>query len=214
MPDLRGERDFEKRQVMGDAGWSLLDSFLAEASERDVPTVFIGASVPVVHASPALMTALERLKTSSGRDVRDRWSVPTFADQRTALVERLFAWQSDRPNRQVIVLSGDVHVGAAFNVRPRRGPGRFSQWTSSALSTPDGLNHVIANRLITKFVRLGEKELRVWRRGLATSNNVGVVDVEPANGGGHVVRLTVYEYNSRSATTKPTLTDVTEPSQR
>jgi alkaline phosphatase D len=208
VPDLRGERDFEKGQILGAAGWKLLDDFLAEATDRDVPTVFIGASVPVVHASPAMMKALEGLNASPGRDVRDRWSVPTFEAERTKLVDRLFAWQSAKPKRQVIVLSGDVHVGAAFSVRPRMGRGHFHQWTSSALSTPDGLKHVLANRLITRFVRLGEHELRVWRKGLATSNNVGLVEVEPAEDGGHVVSLTVYEYNSGDDSLKIGLTDV------
>jgi alkaline phosphatase D len=211
VPDLRGERDFEKGRVMGDAGWKLLDDFLAEASDRDVPTVFIGASVPVVHASPAMMRALERLNTSSGRDVRDRWSVPTFAAERTKLLERVFAWQSARRERQVIVLSGDVHVGAAFSVRPRGGRGQFRQWTSSALSTPDGLKHVLVNRLITRFVRLGEHDLRIWRRGLATSNNVGLVEVEPADDGGHVVSLSVYEYDSKDDSLKVGLTDIARP---
>jgi hypothetical protein len=159
------------------------------------------------------MTALERLPSSSGRDVRDRWSVPTFAAQRTRLVETLFEWQAKRSNRQVVVLSGDVHVGAAFNVKPRNGRGRFAQWTSSALSTPDGLKHIVANRLITKFVRLGEHELRVWRRGVATSNNVGIVDVEPAADGGHVVRLTIYEFAAESDSLKPTLTDLSRPAR-
>ena len=211
VPDLRGERDFEAGRVMGDEGWARLDAFLAEAAERDVRTVFLGASVPVVHASPALMAAMERMRNSYGRDVRDRWSVPQFAAERTRLVERLFEWQASKPRRQVIVLSGDVHVGAAFSVRPRRGKGRFAQWTSSALSTPDGLKHVIANRIITRFVRAGERELRVWRRGLATSNNVGLVDVQPADGGGHVVRLSVYEYDEKTDRVREALTDIATP---
>jgi phosphodiesterase/alkaline phosphatase D-like protein len=167
--------------------------------------------VPVVHASPALMSAMERMRNSYGRDVRDRWSVPQFAAERTKLIERLFAWQKAAPRRQVIVLSGDVHVGAAFHIRSRGGKGRFAQWTSSALSTPDGLKHVVANQIITKFVRAGERELRVWRKGLATSNNVGLVDVQPAEGGGHVVRLSVYEYDAGRDTVREALTDVSAP---
>jgi hypothetical protein len=194
-----------------DQGWALLDAFLEEAADRDTPTIFICASVPVVHASPALMTAMERMRTSSGRDVRDRWSVPTFAAERTKLVDRLFAWQSAAAKRQVIVLSGDVHVGAAFNVRSRTDEGRFAQWTSSALSTPDGLKHVVANMLITKFVRAGERELRVWRRGLATSNNVGLVEVEPSSEGGHVVRLAVYQYDAAKDKLSIGLRDVSSP---
>jgi alkaline phosphatase D len=203
--DLRGERSFNARRVLGERGWALLDEFLPEASARDVPTVFIGASVPVVHASPMLMRALEGLRIAPGRDVRDRWSVPHFAGERTKLVERLFAWQSARPRRQVVVLSGDVHVAAAFSVRRRGsdgaggagGGGRFAQWTSSALSTPDGLAHVVVNKLITRFVRVGERELRVRRRCIVTSNNFGLVEVEPLDGGGHAISFGAHQYHAR-----------------
>ncbi len=94
-----------------------------------------------------------------------------------------------------MILSGDVHVAAAFNVRPRRGEGRLSQWTSSALTTPGGLQHVWANRLVTRMVRFGEHDLRVWRRGLATGNNVGFVEVVPAADGGHDLTFSVHEYD-------------------
>ena len=211
VPDLRGERDFRSERVLGDAGWARLDAFLREASEREVPTIFIGLSVPLVHASPALTTALERLPTGSGRDVRDRWSVPAFAGQRSMLLERLFGWQSGGSHRQVIVLSGDVHVGAAFRVRERGGPGRFRQWTSSALSTPTGLKHVLANRLVTTFVRLGERELHVRRLGLAPSNNVGLVEVEPAEGGGHTIRLSVHQYDAGRDRLAATMSDLARP---
>ena len=213
VPDLRSGRDFHSGRVMADEGWDRLDAFLDEASRRGVPTVFLAISVPVVHASPALMRSLERIRLSFGRDVRDRWSVTNFAPERTKLLERIFAWQSAAECRQVIVLSGDVHVGAAFTVKPRHGHGRFRQWTSSALSTPDGLKHVLANRLITKYVRLGEQELRVWRRGLATSNNVGLVSVEPAVDGGHLVRLDVYEYDAHGDSLAVGLSDVARPSK-
>ena len=209
--DLRSERDYHAGRVLGDAGWSRLDGFLAEAAERGVPTIFVGLSVPMVHASPTLMRALQGLRASSGRDVRDRWSVAAFAAERSKLLERLFTWQTGGRHRQVIVLSGDVHVGAAFTLRPRHGRGRLAQWTSSALSTPDGLRHVVVNHLITAFVRLGEGELRVRRHGLATSNNVGLVEVEPADGGGHHCRLTIYEYDARSDQLRPGLLAMSSP---
>jgi hypothetical protein len=100
-----------------------------------------------------------------------------------------------------VILSGDVHVGAAFSMRPKRGGslraehGRIIQWTSSALTTPGGLQHTLANRFLTWLVRLGEPDVRVWRRGLATGNNVGVVEVRPADGGGHDLTLSVHQYD-------------------
>lgn len=215
--DLRGERDFERGRILGSGQWAQLDGFLAEATDRGVATVFIGASVPVVHASPAIMSALERWPTGTGRDIRDRWDVPTFRAERTALLERLFAWQQGAPRRQVVILSGDVHVAAAFSIRPKRGQGlraergRIAQWTSSALSTPGGLQHVLANRLVTSLVRLGEHELRVWRRGLATGNNVGFVEVRPAEGGGHDLVFTVFQHDQRRDGLRAAFSDRSTP---
>jgi phosphodiesterase/alkaline phosphatase D-like protein len=209
--DLRGDRDYEAGRIIGDQQWQRLDAFLADATDRAVTTVFIAASVPVVHASPAMMAALERWPTGTGRDIRDRWDVPTFAHERTALLERLFAWQSGGDRRQVVILSGDVHVAAAFSARQREGRGHLRQWTSSALSTPGGLQHVLANKLVTSFVRLGERELRVWRRGLATGNNAGVVDVVPAEGGGHHLTFTVFQYDARRDRLREAFIDRADP---
>lgn len=195
--DLRGVRDFDLGRILGDEQWQRLDAFFLEATERGVTTVFLAASVPVVHASPAVMGLLERWPTGTGRDIRDRWNVPTFRHERTALLERLFAWQGGGRRRQVVILSGDVHVAAAFGVRPRGGGPRIRQWTSSALSTPGGLQHVVANRVLTSLVRLGEPDLDVRRRGIATGNNAGLVEVVPAEGGGHHLAFTVYQYDQR-----------------
>ncbi|MBA3234992.1 MAG: hypothetical protein H0T59_03225, partial [Chloroflexi bacterium] len=214
VPDLRGVRDFDAGRILGDEQWARLDGFLDAAAERDVSTVFIVTTVPVVHASPRLMTILEGLPVATGNDIRDRWTVPTFIHERRALLDRLFAWQVERPNRQVVILSGDVHVAAAFAVRPRRGPGRIVQWTSSALSTLGGLQHVLANRLLTSLVRFGEGDLRVWRHGLATGNNVGFVDVRQRPEGGHTLTLTVHEYESDRDRLTPAFTDRATPVER
>lgn len=205
--DLRGCRDFHARQLLGDPQWARLDAFLREADERDAATIVIGAGVPVVHASPWLMTLLEGLPTSTGRDIRDRWNVPHFRHEREALLERLFAWQSSRPRRQVVIVSGDVHVAAAFAASPKRGHGRLLQWTSSALSTPSGIEHSVANRLVTNLVRLGEPSLRVWRHGLVTSNNIGLVEVDPDPDGGHRLTFRVFGWDRRRRALRERLTD-------
>ena len=126
-------------------------------------------------------------------------------------MERLFAWQAARPRRQVVLLSGDVHVAAAFSVRARRGPGRVAQWTSSALSTPGGIQHALGNRLVTRLARFGESSLRVWRRGITTGNNVGVVGVEGLPEGGHALTFTAHEYDAKRDVLLPGLTDRSVP---
>ena len=209
--DLRGCRDFQEHRIIGDEGWRRFEAFLADADERDAMTVFVAAGVPVVHASPALMTALEMLPIAAGKDVRDRWNVPHFRHERERLLDRLFGWQTARPGRQAVILSGDVHVGAAFSLRPARGRGRIAQWTSSALSTPTGLKHVLANRVVTRFAPLGEPSLRVWRRGLVPTNNVGLVEVQPEPGGGHVVTFRVLAWDRKRGRLEERLKDRATP---
>jgi hypothetical protein len=162
----------------------------------------------VVHESPAIATLLEGLRTSPGHDVRDRWDVPHFRQERTALLERLFAWQSAQPRRQVVILSGDVHVGAAFSLRPRDRTrrGHISQWTSSALSTPTGIDHVMANRIVTGLVRFGERDVRVWRQGLVPTNNIGFVAIEPNPEGGHDLEFRVLAYDRKHDQLREALT--------
>ena len=209
--DLRGCRSFQEGRILGEEQWRRFDAFLAEADARDTSTLIIASGVPVVHASPALMGLLEGLPVSAGKDVRDRWVVPTFRHEREGLLDRLFAWQTARPRRQVAIVSGDVHVGAAFSLRPARGRGRIAQWTSSALSTPTGLQHVLANRVVTKFVRAGERSLRVWPRGLVTHNNVGLVEVEPHPDGGHALTFRVFGYDQKRDRLTEELTDQSSP---
>ncbi len=209
--DLRGCREFEERRILGDEQWRRLDAFLGEATDRGVATVFIGASVPVVHASPTLMAILEGLPTSTGKDIRDRWVVPHFRHEHEALLDRLFTWQSARPRRQVAILSGDVHVGAAFSVRPRGRRGHLAQWTSSALSTPSDIRHALANRLVTSMIRLGSDGLRVWRRGLVTPNNAGIVRVEPDSEGGHRLTFRILAWDPKRRILEEALSDVSTP---
>jgi PhoD-like phosphatase len=209
--DLRGCREFGRRQILGDEQWRRLDAFLAEATERGVATLFIGASVPVVHASPTLMSILEGLPTSTGKDIRDRWVVPHFRHEHEALLDRLFTWQSAKPRRQVAIVSGDVHVGAAFSVRPRGRRGHLAQWTSSALSTPSDIRHGLANRLVTSMIRLGSDNLRAWRRGLVTPNNAGFVRVDPDPAGGHELTFRIMAWDPKRRVLEEALTDRSVP---
>ncbi|MDQ4035758.1 MAG: alkaline phosphatase family protein [Chloroflexota bacterium] len=196
--DLRGCRDYQAGRVVGDEQWARLDRFLAEADQRGTSTVMLVASVPVVHLSPALVKATAWIPGNKGTDVRDRWNVPAFRGDREALLERCFTWRASAPARQVVILSGDVHVGAAFRVRPRRSTGwprgTIVQWTSSALSTPAGFQHRVANRIGTTLVNLGEPSIVAARDGMNGRNNFGIVDVEPLAAGGHRLTFRLHTY--------------------
>jgi alkaline phosphatase D len=190
--DLRGVRDYQAGVVVGREQMARLEAFLAQAGAREVATVFVVASVPVVHVSPRLVWLLEWIPDGAGTEVRDRWSAAPFDHERNELLDRLADWQDAGSRRQVVILSGDVHVGACFTVRRRRGRGRLLQFTSSALCTPGGAAHALANKVATGLVDWGERHVRARLQALETDNNFGLVTVEPLPAGGHAVGLELF----------------------
>ena len=189
--------------LLGERQWRDFEAFLAEADERRTATLFIVASVPIFHVAPVLVWLTERIPTRRETDVRGRWSARPFNAEREALLERLFDWQAARPERQVIILSGDVHAGAEFRVDRRRGPGTILQWTSSPLTNPTDRSQRLANQVGTRLAQWGESRYRVKLQALTVHNNFGLIDVIPLEAGGHQVHLTLYLFDPDSQTLYP-----------
>jgi hypothetical protein len=198
--DVRGVRDTTAGVVLGTRQWHDLDTFLAAADQRGCPTVFVVASVPVVHFSPALLALGERIPGSHQSGVRERWAQGALHVERDRLLDRLLAWQTAGPARQVILLSGDVHAGAAFRVQRPPNPGTIVQWTSSALTTPLSPFLLAANILGTALIQVGEWRYRITRQALVPRNNFGLVDVTPVPSGGHLVDLRLCGYQPERGT--------------
>jgi alkaline phosphatase D len=196
--DLRGVRSYQDGRLLGERQWRDLEAFLAEATARDVPTLFIIASIPVVHHSPIMARLLEWIPVRFGTDIRDRWSALPIAHERAKFLERILDWQTGAPARQVVVLSGDVHAGAAFRYR-RPGGGSLHQWTSSPLSThPKPAEH-LANLLGSTLVGLGEGRAEIERLALEWRNNFGLVQVTALPSGGHRLELGLHAYRAERA---------------
>jgi phosphodiesterase/alkaline phosphatase D-like protein len=134
-----------------------------------------------------------------GDNVRDRWDSSLIAGERDRLMELLFDWQAARATRNAVVLSGDVHAGAAFTVS-RKGmhEGRFEQWTASALSSPGGVLHAVANRAATRLVNVGDSLRHAVRQGVEPRNNFGLVELTPRGAtSGHQLALTVFGFDPK-----------------
>lgn len=194
--DLRGARDYRRGQLLGAEQWRAVQTYLGGAANI-VSTLFVVASVPIAHASRWLALLGERLPGGYGDAVRERWCATAFLRERDALLAALLAWQQGAPRRQVVILSGDVHCASAFCIRPRRGPGRLLQLTSSAFTTPDPWFQRLMNRFAVRLPNLAEPRYR-FRGGLITlRNNFGTVSADPLPGGGHHLRLTIRAWDAR-----------------
>jgi alkaline phosphatase D len=133
--DLRSERRAGPApQVVGPGQLARFESFLAES--RGAQVVLVVTSVPLVHI-PEWLTAAGQFLFGTKVDFPDHWSAPANRGQRQQLL-RTIQSHLQRPetrNQKLIVLGGDVHVGAAFAltlVGPD--PKVFYELTTSAVS--------------------------------------------------------------------------------
>lgn len=209
--DLRSERDYWAGSLFGEQQRHDFHDFLQEAGDRGCPTIFIGTSVPVVHFSPLLINAFRWLFTSLGNDFRDRWACGPFRPYRDEVLETLFEWQTARPHRQVIILSGDVHAGALFRVTRRHGSGLIRQWTSSPLSTPTWWGQHLTNQVGSELVELGEHLVTTEREALVLGNNAGLIEVRPLPSGGHEVTCTLLGFDKQRQRLHPAARSIARP---
>jgi hypothetical protein len=191
--DLRGLRSYRDGRLFGDEQWRQFEGFIAQCDQRETPTIIITAGIPVVHHAPALVRVAERVHHRYGTDLRDRWTATPIAHERTRFLELLFDWQAARPGRQVVIISGDVHAGAAFEIRRTAGPGILNQWTSSPLSTHAALPEWLASEIGSALVNVGDDGYHSTRRALVRGNNFGVLQATPRPGG-HDLELSLYVY--------------------
>jgi alkaline phosphatase D len=210
--DIRGCRDYEQGQLLGQEQWERLRAYLASDDAATIQTLFVVSTIPIAHVSRWLAMLFDRLPGNGGNTVRDRWCSAAFVASRDALLDELFSWQTAKPERQVIVLSGDVHCASAFTIRQRRGNGCIQQFTSSALTTPSPLQHRLLNRLAVLWPNAFEPRYRFLRRGLLTfHNNFGRVAVDPLPSGGHRVTLTLQAWLPHRRRLQTAATLVTMP---
>lgn len=195
--DIRGKRDWTAGQLLGEEQWDAVMDLLASPELDEVSTLFVVTSIPVAHVGRWLVTLFEHLPGTFGDTVRDRWSTGPFRPQRDALLEHLLEWQARAEHRQVIVLSGDVHVAGAFTIRPRSGRGVIQQFTSSALTTPLTSYERYFNLFAARGNNLFEPKWRFERQFISYANNAGLVRLTPRDQGGHHVEFLVRGWSYR-----------------
>lgn len=195
--DLRGARDYASGTMLGNRQWEWLQSWLTDDDASQVSTLFVVSSVPVTHTARWFTRGFDLVPERFSESIRDRWASTGFIASRDLLLDSLFAWQTDIPNRQVIILSGDVHCASAFTIRQRHGLGVIHQVTSSALTTPLVLEQILFNRTVVHGTNLLERRYRFKRHFLSLTHNYGGIRVEPLPDGGHQIIIAIRSWDAR-----------------
>jgi alkaline phosphatase D len=132
--DLRSERSLARARVVSDAQLGRFQAFLD--ANADAEALLIVTSVPLVHIPE--WVARKGAQYLPDVDFLDHWSAAQNVADRGRVVAALRK-HLERPEangQKVVIVGGDVHIGAAFAMRIV-GSGRpLFQLTSSAVTNP------------------------------------------------------------------------------
>ena len=135
--DGRGQRDFNRRsyKVLGKEQFQRFSDWLEGLDLDTTPFVFVASAVPMVHLSHVLVDQGEGIIADAVNitdDLRDGWEHPAHKMENRRLLKALF--KAARKGHRVCVLSGDVHVAAAFRLSDPDSQAIIYQLTSSAIT--------------------------------------------------------------------------------
>ncbi|GMW03115.1 MAG: hypothetical protein AMXMBFR84_42510 [Candidatus Hydrogenedentota bacterium] len=180
--DGRGVRDLSRpsHRILGKEQHSRFREWLGLPSTRSKPFLFVVSAVPVFHLRAIL--GKEKLVSKLGTladDLRDSWENELNEEERSELLETLF--EATTRGQRVSILSGDVHVAAAFSVRSPSG-GVLYQLTSSAITYN-------VSRMLGMILGLGipdsgrtDDGYEFERLALYRESNFSIVKADPNDG--------------------------------
>ena len=182
--DGRGHRDIERDsfRILGRSQFDRFAGWVESLDPEDTPFLFVVSAVPVLHARAALVAADQRMplrEAGLGDDLRDAWEHELHDEERRALMQVLF--DAAARGFRVAILSGDVHVSAAFAIHDGAG-NRIWQLTSSAITynIPRPLSWIL--RLGAADEGETEDGYRFERHALYADSSYAMVNVSPRSG--------------------------------
>ena len=177
--DGRGQRDLA-RPAWRISGQEQFERFKAWIESTSCRYLFVVTAVPMLHLRPALANAdnIQLVKTAKlSDDLRDSWEHHEHRAERREFLKLLLA--AARAKKRVCVLSGDVHIAAAFRISDGNGHSIY-QLTSSAMTYSQ-------SRLLGWLLARGTPEegeldggLSFERRALYTDSNFAIQRGDPA----------------------------------
>ncbi len=133
--DMRGQRDYTRTtsdRILGQAQMQRFKDWLGSDTVKNASAVFVISPVPVVHVKSFVVNYLDILALED--DMRDQWEHETNWEERDALLDAMFK-AAHAHGKSFYLLSGDVHIGAAFRMTHKNYPDtEVYQLTSSAIT--------------------------------------------------------------------------------
>lgn len=178
--DGRGQRDINRAhsRILGEAQMERLEGWLNLLDAEKTPFIFIVSAVPLLHLYSVIANADDNVIADIANiqdDLRDAWEHELHKDERKALFDLLF--RAARQGFKVCILSGDVHVSAAFRLTDKQSGKHLYQLTSSAITynNPRALGWILGKTVAEE----GESPdgFHFKRLALFTDSNFSLINV-------------------------------------
>ena len=194
--DLRGERQSwaNPPQLFSTAQRNWIQQFISQC--QSTKTLFVVTSVPLFHLGP-LWTWIPV------SDVTDQWSDEHNKVERRLILKYLFDWLEASPERRVVILGGDVHIGTSSNATCNTSNRKIYQVTSSPISNqPAGVLDRIVRRVSGQFsIRdADDNTVDVDITHRFTQRNYAIINVSGLNSSTPKINCQLYDEGWSNAT--------------
>ncbi len=182
--DGRGHRDINRRspRILGLQQWQRFEAWLAALDPSETPFVFVTSAVPLLHLKSSLVNATGVFPDIADMedDLRDAWEHNLHDKERQRFLAALFS--AANRGLKVCVLSGDVHVSAAFRLTDDKTGAVIYQLTSSAItySVPLAASWVLG--AVTEDSGESSDGYSFTRLARYTERNYALIEVNPTSG--------------------------------
>lgn len=153
----------------------------------------------IISANIARRTGVQRnagnFQVSNLDEARDQWSHRFSRREQQDLLTKAFAARFVNRNaasgRELVFLSGDIHIGCIFEVSAMRPRGKAISLTSSGISQIDDTQPLVGTFIDEEFsLAFG---IRSMLREVVNNFNFGVVQVQPTGSGAEISAVLAHE---------------------
>eukprot|EP00903_Cladosiphon_okamuranus_P015421 g14244.t1 len=183
------EADWKDREFLGPKQWARLEQAFS-TDFADCETVLFGAPTPLVFISQAATGVAEKIID----DARGTWGHKKFMREQKAMTGLLSDWQMAKPNRAVVTLAGDVHIGGFTDSWHNNSRVPLHQMTASAVgNTPERDLDMVKEGILRGVMHADEHmfEFKVRHHGWIFGPNYGMLDIQVATGGRPEIAMTL-----------------------
>lgn len=137
---LDGRSERTRNQIHSAEAWLDIKRWLADIAAKPKACLLVMAALPLVYRRfyDSVVEGLVKQSWAGDElddDVLDHWSVRLHQGEQLKMIENLLATQRSKQH-QVIILSGDVHIGCAAQIVDKTNGGLLHQIVSSAIVHP------------------------------------------------------------------------------